>query len=647
MANFHEEKLAKERETYDVALRLAYALDELGIGSPGVLCLLWEYRRKAGADSPETLRKAHAQLLKPDSRLHDRQSSNPFRYQAEATQIANDFKTAYGHPIDSTSIGDEARKTSDDRIGSIRKLHESGILLEGMAYPNKIPRDFYQSACRQGDTLLLLSLSPKTHTDWQLDKFDLKTSTIQKIGTVANLDYKDFVSWLPEMTVSGGSAWIPCAKGIMRFQLDGSSASIFQPPLPSLATTSALVVGDWLYIAAVTLPNVDKSHAISAGWLCRCKLDGTGMHVLAASERLEERSGLDHTTPWSAHGLTYDEAGRRIIAAVRLKNGKTRLWQIDLATLAINPLSDPFGARGEVEVLTQDDHINKRLFISSGDDLLSYDYTAQGQLSTYYIPTSYMKSARQATYRGGFEFHLALPFVELPGKALIISDGGADWALLDPGVDNSSNQLLPPLDNRSPIFLDTWDGDVVAVTQTDVWRITFATLPQPVPSMKRQDSASVATHVAVCREEKHQSKSTSVSIAYEKQAVAVSNGSQTLVVRFKGGAPKPHKDAKDDIRKSAVVEYDYRLHDITTLLEEHGAGTLFEKYKVEKTPDGKTRMTDNGSSLGIKAGQFELKWSQCDKNKGWLYYDKNRFTLSIIDKTDFGTYSPPPRLDGQ
>lgn len=86
----------------------------------------------------------------------------------------------------------------------------------------------------------------------------------------------------------------------------------------------------------------------------------------------------------------------------------------------------------------------------------------------------------------------------------------------------------------------------------------------------------------------------------------------------------------DEIERHAVARFDWEYERSSDQFRTNGAGVYAENYSIKKESDGSYKLSDVGSNLLFKQGEFVIQWSYCSMNQSWFYYNSNKFSHRIV-----------------
>ena len=126
----------------------------------------------------------------------------------------------------------------------------------------------------------------------------------------------------------------------------------------------------------------------------------------------------------------------------------------------------------------------------------------------------------------------------------------------------------------------------------------------------------------------------------------VEYGSMLIVSSDAGAACIVFHKGKEEVR------YRFRYQGRDGKSQIKGSGVLFERYSRVPAENGKgMQVLDRGSQLHIKAGPFDLDWSENDDQHGWIYFCPAGTVVRtsrpiLFDRLDLTSYihkNPPAR----
>ncbi|MBM4035423.1 MAG: hypothetical protein FJ291_27090 [Planctomycetes bacterium] len=89
-------------------------------------------------------------------------------------------------------------------------------------------------------------------------------------------------------------------------------------------------------------------------------------------------------------------------------------------------------------------------------------------------------------------------------------------------------------------------------------------------------------------------------------------------------------------RTKEQIDYLFRFLPKSEKKEVLGNGSVFEKYRrVPGADPSDSILVDEGGQLHVKAGPIAVRWSQCDRNWGWVYYKPESVRVHIARAEDF------------
>jgi hypothetical protein len=84
---------------------------------------------------------------------------------------------------------------------------------------------------------------------------------------------------------------------------------------------------------------------------------------------------------------------------------------------------------------------------------------------------------------------------------------------------------------------------------------------------------------------------------------------------------KPNESGSDKVKYEWYCQTD-GSGDFTRANVIHGSNEVFEKYDRTTLPGGVHWIEDIGSNLTIRCGPFQMMWSACTNESGWIYWPK-------------------------
>jgi len=133
-------------------------------------------------------------------------------------------------------------------------------------------------------------------------------------------------------------------------------------------------------------------------------------------------------------------------------------------------------------------------------------------------------------------------------------------------------------------------------------------------------------------------------LAAEKPMQAVIEGKKTLklehaktlemksrqgeVLRLKVIEPPSKK--MNEKESQAVAKFQWEYERTSDQFRTNGAGVYVEKYFMNKQSDGSYKLTDAGSNILFKQGEFVVQWSFGSADYSWFYYNSEKFSHRAI-----------------
>lgn len=309
-----------------------------------------------------------------------------------------------------------------------------------------------------GNQLYLL-LRNERQSSYELRRLDLQSGKDTLLGKCDSV-------WtnLNEMSIGKETIYVPASGGLICFSATGGVAKALscKAYFSGSRVDSCCEVGDKLYLGC---------SSDDAGYLIRCKLDGSNKEILAASSRRESKSSLDNCLAYRITGLSFDGRRNRILVFTPQKQPGGVIWSQVLAYWLLT---------GKIEVVNSDGRLSYEGVVhryrANGTNVVAYGDVGYGVS----FATWDLRDDKIRPLAGTVEFN---QFAHAdPGKVEAVAaigrqvysvyydvQGRQRWRVFAEIAGKQTSVDLPSLDKDVPLALGEHGNLLVAATRRGVW----------------------------------------------------------------------------------------------------------------------------------------------------------------------------------